>query len=235
MSERITDAELNEHVEDCEAARGERWSEWMSESDIDEVARRIVAEVRRLKGIILAEHEMVIASRVAPITAAFQAEAVAIRAEQQPITVLTQEWSIPLNLPERDRLLQECMVVDAPGFDRTALPDFVRQLESQRDEARTAKDAAYTERNRLVAALAHIGLAVGWRVGLRKTDIEGWDPEWHNCVWFSTGAGQLSWHFHDSDAPLFADIPAWDGPAWDGHTTPEKYQRLAEAARDFAI
>ncbi len=82
-------------------------------------------------------------------------------------------------------------------------------------------DRAYTERNRLVSFLAH--LLPG--SGTRKTAIEGWDPEWHGCVFIDTAEGQLSWHYHDSDAHLFADLPPYEKP-WDGHSTPEKYERL---------
>lgn len=84
-----------------------------------------------------------------------------------------------------------------------------------------AKNQAYEERNRLVAVLARI-----WPSGVAKTDIEGWDPAWHNCVYIDTPVGQASWHFHDSDAHLFEGLPPYRG-AWDGHSTEEKYARLA--------
>ena len=42
----------------------------------------LIAEVRRLREIIHAEHEAIVVSRVAPITTAFQREARAIRDEQ---------------------------------------------------------------------------------------------------------------------------------------------------------
>ncbi len=82
-------------------------------------------------------------------------------------------------------------------------------------------NAVYCERNKLVAALARF-----YPSGTRKTAIEGWDPEWHGCVFIDTPQGQMSWHFHDSEAHLFAGLPAYTKP-WDGHTTDEKYKRLA--------
>lgn len=82
-------------------------------------------------------------------------------------------------------------------------------------------DQAYTERNRLVAVLARL-----WPAGIKRTDIPGWDAEWHNCVYIDLPTGQVSWHYHDRDAHLFADLPAYSGE-WDGHTTEEKYRRLA--------
>ena len=90
-------------------------------------------------------------------------------------------------------------------------------------------DSVYTERNRLVAMLAT--LIPG--SGIRKTDIEGWDPCWHNCVWVDTSEGQMSWHYHDNDSHLFAHLPPYSKP-WDGHTTEEKYARLERLMRKVA-
>jgi len=88
------------------------------------------------------------------------------------------------------------------------------------DEAIAEVDNAYVERNRLVAFLARL-----FPSGTRKTAIEGWDPAWHGCVFIDTPDGQMSWHYHERDAGLFADLPPYEKP-WDGHTTPEKYERL---------
>lgn len=86
---------------------------------------------------------------------------------------------------------------------------------------REEKDGAYEERNRVVAALSKVFPAVRTR-----TDIEGWDPEWHGCVYIDLPTGQASWHFHDRDAWMFDHLPERH-VEWDGHTTEEKYQRLA--------
>lgn len=86
-------------------------------------------------------------------------------------------------------------------------------------------DDAYTERNRLVAYLASV-----YPSGIKKTAIPGWDPVWHNCVFIDTPTGQMSWHYHDDDAELFAHLPTYVG-TWDGHTTPEKYERLWRLTR----
>lgn len=85
----------------------------------------------------------------------------------------------------------------------------------------TDKDAVYTERNRVVAALARL-----FPSGLARTDIPGWDPEWNECVYIDLPTGQVSWHYHYRDAYLFAGLPLYEKP-WDGHTTEEKYRRLA--------
>lgn len=86
------------------------------------------------------------------------------------------------------------------------------------------KDAAYLERNQVVAALAK-----AFPSGVARTAIEGWSEDWHGCVYIDLPTGQASWHFHDSHAYLFAGLPQYVG-RWDGHTTAEKYERLAALA-----
>lgn len=95
-------------------------------------------------------------------------------------------------------------------------------------EMEARKDAAYEERNRCVALLARMTLAMGRHAGVARTAIEGWSEDWHGCVYIDLPTGQASWHFHDSQASLFDGLPAYSG-AWDGHTTPEKYERVAAA------
>ena len=87
---------------------------------------------------------------------------------------------------------------------------------------RERKDGAYEERNRVVAFIARI-----FPSGIARTAIEGWDEEWHGCVYINSPMGQLSWHFHDSQAYLFKDLPPYEGQ-WDGHSTDEKYARLTQ-------
>lgn len=88
-------------------------------------------------------------------------------------------------------------------------------------EMEARKDAAYYERNQVVAALAKC-----FPSGVAKTAIEGWSEDWHGCVYIDLPTGQVSWHFHDSQAHLFASLPPYAGK-WDGHDTPEKYRRVA--------
>jgi hypothetical protein len=90
---------------------------------------------------------------------------------------------------------------------------------------RVRKDAAYEERNKVVAALAR-----RFPSGVARTAIEGWSEDWHGCVYIDLPTGQVSWHFHDSQAHLFDGLPAYTKP-WDGHDTPEKYRRLAALGR----
>lgn len=87
-------------------------------------------------------------------------------------------------------------------------------------ELRACKDEVYLERNQVVAALAKC-----FPSGVAKTAIEGWSEDWYGCVYIDLPTGQVSWHFHDSQAYLFKDLPSYEG-AWDGHDTPEKYRRV---------
>lgn len=92
------------------------------------------------------------------------------------------------------------------------------------DDMRARKDAAYLERNRVVAALAS-----AYPSGIARTAIEGWSEDWNGCVYIDLPTGQASWHYHDSHAHLFEHLPSYQ-KAWDGHTTEEKYERLAALA-----
>lgn len=107
-----------------------------------------------------------------------------------------------------------------------ALLDTMRELvdaEENLAEMTEIKDAAYFERNQVVAALAKCFPSI-----VTQTEIPGWSPEWHGCVYIQLPTGQVSWHFHESQMYLLDGIPTkgagWDG--WDGHDTEEKYRRL---------
>lgn len=92
------------------------------------------------------------------------------------------------------------------------------------ERLREALNGAYTERNRVVALLASV-----FPSGLKRTSIPDWDEEWNGCVYIDLPTGQASWHFHDREAHLFSHLPPYEKD-WDGHTTEEKYDRLARSA-----
>lgn len=106
--------------------------------------------------------------------------------------------------------------------------DHTDSLQTQLLQMEQRKDAAYLERNCCVALIARMALAMGWPAGTARTAIEGWSEDWHGCVYIDLPTGQASWHYHDSQAHLFSDLPAYTR-AWDGHDTPEKYRRVARA------
>jgi len=96
------------------------------------------------------------------------------------------------------------------------------------EQITAAKDGAYLERTQCVTLIARMAIALGLRAGVAKTAIEGWSDDWHGCVYIDLPTGQVSWHYHDSQAALFAGLPAYAGK-WDGHDTPEKYRRVEAA------
>lgn len=88
------------------------------------------------------------------------------------------------------------------------------------------KDGAYRERDQCVAAIAVLALLHGWRAWLGRHVGGEWEDDWRNIVFVELPTGQVSWHVHDSELPLFSFLQSTDEP-WDGHDTPEKYRRLA--------
>lgn len=120
---------------------------------------------------------------------------------------------------------------ELPDMDPTPAPpgSTARDKDLRIEELERAKDAAYEERNQCVALIARLALLMGWGAGVTRTAIDGWDEEWHGCVYIDLPSGQVSWHYHDSHAPYFAGLPHYDG-VWDGHDTPEKYRRVYDTA-----
>lgn len=101
------------------------------------------------------------------------------------------------------------------------------ELASERDKARAAKDTAYAERNQCVAMMAKMALRLGWAAWLGHHDPTdtAWERDWLNIVFIELPTGQVSWHIHDSELPLFGWLPR-GGAGWDGHNTEDKYERM---------
>jgi hypothetical protein len=91
--------------------------------------------------------------------------------------------------------------------------DLIKTLEVEKEDA-------YRQRNYLVATLARL-----FPSGIRPTNIEGWDPEWHGCVLIDLPTGQISYHYHDREAHLFEDLPPYT-KEWDGHDKETVHSRL---------
>jgi len=88
------------------------------------------------------------------------------------------------------------------------------------------KDAAYHERNMLVAFVSRVHPSHRYKHPEADT---AWDDDWRWIVCIHSPAGQLTWHIHDSEIDLFAHLACDDKELpghWDGHTTTEKYERL---------
>lgn len=97
------------------------------------------------------------------------------------------------------------------------------------------KDGAYSERNQLVALLARMAVAFGWRAGVGQHPAEdtAWENDWRTILFIDLPTGQAAWHFHDSERHLLEGLPSYSG-RWDGHTTAEKYAR-AKAVRPESV
>ncbi len=112
--------------------------------------------------------------------------------------------------------------------------DLREKAERERDEARAeverlsrSRDEAYTERNELVAALSKVFPA---SLEHHNAGDTSWDPEWRTIIAIDLPTGQATWHIHDRERGMFAHLLPRVGYAWDGHTTAEKYARLAALA-----
>ena len=78
----------------------------------------------------------------------------------------------------------------------------------------------YRERNAVVAALIRTN---GWPAKITYAhDAFGWA-----IVYADTPVGQVSWHIGPNDLDLFDDVAWAESVEWDGHTTEQKYARLA--------
>jgi hypothetical protein len=146
---------------------------------------------------------------------------------------------VPITLPPMPDPLKFSMLltsIKAEGLDaytedqlqayaRAAVLADRAEREKGAEQLKAEKDGAYLERNRLVALLATL-----YPSGIKRTAIEGWSDDWHGCVYIDFPWGQASWHYHDSQAHLFAHLPPYKGE-WDGHTTEQKYAAIEQAAR----
>jgi hypothetical protein len=83
-------------------------------------------------------------------------------------------------------------------------------------------DSVYRERARLVAHLAAI-----YPSAMDYSDPS--EPDWAVVI-IKTSEGQMSWHIAPDDIDLFdhVDRSMW---TWDGHSTEQKYERLARLTR----
>jgi hypothetical protein len=113
----------------------------------------------------------------------------------------------------------------AGAWIREAVARETAGLTARLAEVTAERDKAYRERAHLVAHLAACHPSV------MLTDNT--EPDWP-IVFVSTSAGQMSWHIAKADLELFGHVPATTEPTWDGHTTEEKYQRLAELVRTLS-
>jgi hypothetical protein len=83
--------------------------------------------------------------------------------------------------------------------------------------------AVYAERGQCVLALARAAKALGFPAGFAIDPQEG--PDWP-VLYIDLPSGQVSWHLTAAEREAASDIGPYRG-TWDGHSTEEKYKRLA--------
>ncbi len=92
-----------------------------------------------------------------------------------------------------------------------------------------AKDNAYSERNKCIAALANFitdTAQPNYRIYVAHHEDEDWENDWRTILVIEKGELQMTWHFHDSEKHLLSRLPKANIYKWDGHDTKEKYNRL---------
>lgn len=126
-----------------------------------------------------------------------------------------------------ERLEQE------PPTPREELSDVLAELDATHFRVRelgTFLDQLYEERAKILVAFALLCKTIGHRVGFRDDPkTPGWP-----VLFIDLPEGQVSWHF---SAEMREGIAGEIGvylDEWDGHTTEQKYERLAAFARGRA-
>jgi len=103
------------------------------------------------------------------------------------------------------------------------------------DDNRTEVDNSCAERDKLVALVARMALELGFFAGIGKHEDkpgEVWEDDWRNIIFIDLPTGQVSWHIHDSELPMFDFLPEYK-KKWDGHDTEEKYRRVVEMLQGY--
>lgn len=94
----------------------------------------------------------------------------------------------------------------------------------------THLNAVYAERNLCVSLLCKMALALGLHAGIGIDPTEP-DPNWKHVAFIDLPSGQVSWHIHMDELPLFKEAPLYSR-VYDGHSTEEKYRRVREPKLD---
>jgi hypothetical protein len=109
---------------------------------------------------------------------------------------------------------------EADGRNPSTIPATVPAASA---EEQRAIDRVYAERNAVVALAARLALGAGYQAYVATDETQ--DAGWKNIVFIELPTGQVSWHVHDREMGMFAQLPK--GPnKWDGHDTAEKYKRV---------
>ncbi len=112
---------------------------------------------------------------------------------------------------------------------------FCKNHDEHSDRILSKEDEIYRERNRVVAAFAWALVGRdGYTVGVTRHDDTdpNWDKDWLTILVISHEVfGQMTWHFAEWDKFMLYGLPYLPNYRYDGHSTPEKYQRLDSLSR----
>lgn len=114
-------------------------------------------------------------------------------------------------------LISACCFVSSRVERISDQQEFVLNLTKQ-------KDQAYSERDKVVAALSRCFPA---HICRHPDEDKEWDNNWRWIVCIHLPTGQATWHIHKSELTLFPHLRIFGPGHWDGHSTEEKYNRLA--------
>jgi hypothetical protein len=90
------------------------------------------------------------------------------------------------------------------------------------------KDAAYKERNMVLASYFRLAAAHGEDVG--RWFHDGEDEGWGWIVSIRLPTGWADWHIHDSEVAWFEELPVIERE-WENYSTEEKYLHRVLPAR----
>jgi len=125
-----------------------------------------------------------------------------------------------MELEESKAIVKNMTKMFAFGGLKTDTTEAIDTLLAAVTALEESKNGAYSERNHVVAALARMFPSY-----IAVTNIDGWDEEWHGCVYINLPSGQISYHYHDSEHYLFDHLPPFTGE-WDGHDKETVHKRL---------
>jgi hypothetical protein len=123
-------------------------------------------------------------------------------------------------MSEADKNLSRT-IASEQDFSNDVLVEEVNRLMVEVARLRAEKNAAFAERNMLVAALSKV-----FPAGLDRHEDDGRTVFLRDVAYIDLPTGQVSWHLLPSQLPWFDHLSQYKGE-WDGHDGQEKYRRLS--------
>lgn len=107
------------------------------------------------------------------------------------------------------------------------LGDVINQLE-RLDTTKKQISLVYAERNNMVAFISKLFPSY---LSEHPVSDPHWPLEWSTLVFIETPKGQMSFHINKDELPKFKHLEFKENK-WDGHSSEEKYRRLAELTKE---